>query len=370
MGAGSAWNRLQARTVLHEKNQTAQLIAKQIEFGGPISISEYMRIANKAYYDKADPLGKEGDFITAPEVSQMFGELTGLWLVDIWLRAGSPANCHFVELGPGRGTLAADCLAAMEKFGFAPVIHLIEQSETLRAKQAAILPKAKTYDRIEDLPDDGPLLIVANEFFDALPIRQFISTHAGWRERVLARDKGSKFLPMPGSQPMDHIVPADLRNAPNHSIFETCPEASNIMYELASRLNHQGGVLLIIDYGYALPGLGSTLQAVRNHQFAEPFERPGEIDLTAHVNFLELGNLARMRDLRVNGPVGQGEWLEKLGINQRADMLALSNPERADEIVSARNRLVAGDQMGSLFKVMAISAQNWATPEGFDRAVP
>ncbi len=347
-----------------EPNQLARRLAKQIEASGPISVAEYMEAANAEYYNRADPLGVEGDFITAPEISQIFGELVGIWLTDIWLRQNSP-KCHYVELGPGRGTLAADALRAMMRFDFAPPVHFVETSEALRAKQAQAVPHTRFHDAIDSLPDDLPLLIVANEFFDALPVRQLISTHSGWRERVVARDRGVKFTPMPGAHPMDAAVPAEFRNQRNDAIYETSPVASGILYELGSRLEKQGGVMLIIDYGYASPGFGSTLQAVKNHQFADPFDNPGEHDLTAHVNFMELANLALLRNLSVHGPVGQGSWLEALGIDPRAATLADASPDRAREIFEARDRLVEEDQMGSLFKIMAISAPEWPVPEGF-----
>lgn len=339
-------------------------LAKQIEASGPISVAEYMRAANAEYYNRADPLGVDGDFITAPEISQIFGELVGIWLTDIWLRQNRPA-CHYVELGPGRGTLAADALRAMERFDFSPTVHFVETSGALRVRQAQAVPQAHFHDAIESLPDDLPLLIVANEFFDALPVRQLISTHSGWRERVVARDRGVKFTPMPGAQAMDAAVPAEFRNQRSDAIYETSPEASGVLYELGARLEKQGGVLLIIDYGYARPGLGSTLQAVKNHQPADPFENPGEHDLTAHVNFMELANLALVRNLSVHGPVGQGVWLEALGIDQRAAVLADTAHDRAREIFEARDRLVEEEQMGTLFKIMAISAPEWPVPDGF-----
>jgi NADH dehydrogenase [ubiquinone] 1 alpha subcomplex assembly factor 7 len=348
-----------------EQNQLALRFAKQIEGSGPISIAEYMRSANTEYYNRVDPLGVDGDFITAPEISQMFGELVGLWLADIWMRQNRPAGCHYVELGPGRGTLAEDALRTMKKFECDPPVHFVETSEALRAKQMNAVPLARFYETVYDLPEEGPLLIIANEFFDALPIRQMVATHSGWRERVVARDRGAKFMAMPGSQAVDNLIPADLRNAPAHSIYETSADASTVMYELASRIKKQSGVLLVIDYGYTQPGLGSTLQAVKNHQFTDPFDNPGECDLTAHVNFLELMNLARMRDLRISGAVDQGTWLSSLGINQRAATLAEATPGRADEIFAARNRLVGGDEMGSLFKIIAISSPDWPVPEGF-----
>lgn len=348
-----------------ETNQLALRLSQQIAGSGPISVAEYMRAANAVYYNRADPIGVDGDFITAPEISQMFGELVGMWLTDIWLRQISPPNCHYVELGPGRGTLSTDALRAMARFEFTPPVHFVETSAALRVKQAGAVPHARFHDAIETLPDDGPLLIVANEFFDALPVRQLVATHSGWRERVVGRDRGAKFIAMPGAQSMDVAVPPEFRNAGADSIYETAPDMSRMVFELASRLERQGGVLMVIDYGYAQPGLGSTLQAVKNHQFADPFENPGDHDLTAHVNFMEMANLARMRNLRVSGPVNQGAWLEALGINQRAAGLADATPARADEIFAARNRLVNDDEMGSLFKILAISSPDWPQPEGF-----
>jgi NADH dehydrogenase [ubiquinone] 1 alpha subcomplex assembly factor 7 len=343
----------------------AQRLAKQIETSGPISIAEYMRAANSDYYGRGDVFGAKGDFITAPEVSQMFGEMVGLWFADLYLRNKGPSNCHFVELGPGRGTLMADALRTMARFDFVPQVHFVETSEALREMQAKAVPTAQFLDSIDDLPDDGPVLIIANEFFDALPIRQFVATHAGWRERVVMRDRGGKFAAIPGTKHVDDLVPTELRNAPSPSVYETSPETAGIMYELAGRLASQGGALLVIDYGYSLPGLGSTLQAVKSHQFSDPFDNPGEQDLTAHVNFLELANLARMRNLRVNGPVEQGGWLQALGIDARTDSLSVASPDRAEELKSMRDRLVEPAQMGSLFKVLAVSSDSWPVPEGF-----
>jgi len=355
--------------VLHDASQLSARLAKQIEASGPISVAEYMREANAAYYGKGDPFGANGDFITAPEISQMFGELVGLWLADMWLRAGSPATVHLVELGPGRGSLMADVLRATAKFGFAPTVHFVETSDALRAVQLRNVPNAVHHESVQTLPSVGPLLVIANEFFDALPVRQYVATHSGWRERVVARDRGSKFTAMPGTRAVDHMIPADIRNAPNGSIYETAPDAGELLFELSRRLRNQNGALLIIDYGYASPGLGSTLQAVKAHEFADPFENPGEHDLTAHVNFPEIVNLALMQSLRVSGPVEQGQWLQSLGIDMRTQQLAAAAPERADDLQAMRDRLVDPAQMGALFKVMAISSENWPEPEGFASAV-
>ena len=349
----------------HDTGYLAARLSKQIEASGPITVYEYMREANADYYGKGDPFGANGDFITAPEISQMFGELVGLWLADMWLRSGQAELVNLVELGPGRGTLMADILRSTKKFGFKPSVHFVETSETLRSSQLNNVPHANHHHSIETLPRTGPLLVIANEFFDALPIRQYIATHAGWRERVVLRDRGNSFMAMPGTRAVDHLIPTDIRNAPNDSIYETAPDMSEILFALSRRLAEQNGALLVVDYGYILPGLGSTLQAVHGHSFANVFENPGEQDLTAHVNFPEIINLARMQNLRVNGPVEQGAWLQALGIDTRAEQLAESSPDRCDEVQSMRDRLVDPAQMGTLFKVLALSSDNWPKPEGF-----
>ena len=353
-----------------DTNILAQKLAKQIQASGPVSVSEYMRLANAAYYARGDVFGVDGDFITAPEISQMFGELIGIWLTDLWLRSGRAAKCHYVELGPGRGSLAADSLRTLERFGVTPRVHFMESSAAMRALQNQNVPQARFIEGIDDLPDDGPLFIVANEFFDALPVRQMIATHSGWRERVVTRERGDKFSAVPGIQSTDAMVPPEFRGAPPSSVYETTPETSAIVYEICGRLARQGGVLLIIDYGYGLPGLGSTLQAVKGHDMVDPFENPGDCDLTAHVNFLEIGNLARMRNLRVSGPVEQGQWLVNLGIDARTNSLIVQSPEREIEIRATRDRLVEASQMGDLFKVLAVSADDWPLPEGFANAAP
>lgn len=349
---------------------TAKQIAQKISAQGPMSIADYMRIANLAYYNNRDPLGVDGDFTTSPEISQMFGELIGLWMTDLWFRKNSPLNANYIELGPGRGTLAADILRSTKKFDFRPSPYFVETSETLRAAQAAAVPNAHFCTSIDDIPNDGPLFIVANEFFDALPIRQFIATHSGWRERVVASDKGNKFIAMPSTVPMDSFIPPDIRNAPVDTIYETNPETSNIVYELVNRVKDQGGVILIVDYGYDAAGHGNTLQAVSQHKYASPFEDPGQRDLTAHVNFMEIVNIAHMRGMQIMGPIGQGDWLENLGINVRAENLIASAPDLAEDINNARIRLTSEDEMGCLFKVLAIAHPDWPKAEGFNTQIP
>lgn len=338
--------------------------AEAIE-AGPVTVQDYMRFANDAYYNRKDPLGVEGDFITAPEISQVFGEMMGIWLTDIWLRNDRPQRCHYVELGPGRGTLAADALRTMRRFGFEPQVHFVENSVALRALQMQAVPHAIHHAKVASLPDDGPLLVVSNEFFDALPIRQMIKTDAGWRERVVVRDQGARFAPLPGAVATDDLVPSELRVASVGSIFESCPDAESIMHDISWRLSRQGGAILAIDYGYTQSALGSSLQAVKNHGYADPFADVGQCDLTAHVNFSKLAEVAGASGLSVAGPVDQGQWLSALGVRERGEKLIQNHPDRAADIAADVHRLVHPDAMGSLFKVMAAYALAWPTPEGF-----
>jgi len=338
-------------------------LARAITLGGPIPIAQFMAAANAHYYGTRDPLGVAGDFITAPEISQMFGEMIGLWLADLWLRADKP-DVHYVELGPGRGTLAADALRSMATVGLNPIVHFVETSAVLRSVQEQSVPDAVWHDDVTTLPDDKPLLIVANEFFDALPIHQLVRGTEGWFERLVAC-QDTLFLPIVGKRLPDEIVPERLRGAMTGSIIETSPASVAIMRALAQRLDKQGGAAIIIDYGYMGPTLGDTLQAVKGHEHANPFDAPGDQDLTAHVDFATLGAMAQMSGANVFGPVGQGEWLQRLGIEQRASWLTATNPAQAHDIEAARWRLTAAEEMGTLFRAMALTGGNWPEPEGF-----
>ena len=337
----------------------AERLARLIETDGPISVAGYMAEANAAYYASRDPLGAAGDFTTAPEISQMFGELIGAWLADLWTRAGSPAGAHYVELGPGRGTLAADALRAMAAAGLRPPVHLVETSPVLREAQASRLPGARWHDDPDSLPEDGPLLIVANEFFDALPVRQLVRSEDGWRELLVTAEQGT-FRRVAGP-----IRPGPATDRSPGTIVETCPAASAIVGGLARRIAAQGGAALIVDYGPARSGTGDTLQSVSGHGFADPWTEPGNRDLTAHVDFEALGAAARREGVTVKGPRTQGEWLVAMGLDLRARALARSAPERAGEIDAARNRLAAPDEMGDLFKVMALVSPDWPEAAGF-----
>jgi len=342
----------------------AHIIAEQIDREGPIPLGDYMAIANAHYYASKDPLGEEGDFVTAPEISQMFGEIVGIWLADLWLRKGSPDHCHYVELGPGRGTLAHDALRSMHKFGCSPTVHFVETSPVLKAKQEQLHPEAIWHDDIASLPEDGPLLIVANEFFDALPIEQFVASSEGWRQQMVGRDR-SKFVLVPRAQTAADQISGTAIGFPDGTILERSPVSVELAGELANRLSKQGGSLLIIDYGYARPGTGSTLQAVKDHMPISPFDSPGTSDLTAHVDFHTLANIARTRMLAVHGPAEQGQWLKSLGIDQRATALIGATPKQAEAIRAAHQRLTHPDEMGCLFQVMAMTAIDWPEPEGF-----
>ena len=338
-----------------------RLIAAQ----GPIPVSDYMALANAHYYATRDPLGASGDFITAPEISQMFGELIGLALADVWNRAGRPGGVRFVELGPGRGTLAADALRAMRSAGLEPRVHFVETSPVLRSAQAERVPDASWHDDLAAVPGDGPVLAVANEFFDALPIRQLVATGTGWRERLVTVDSDSRFVPAAGPAVPAAAIPESVRAAPPGSVLETSPASLAYTRSLAERMIMHGGAALIVDYGHDRLCAGETLQAVRLHDYADPWIEPGESDLTAHVDFESLARAASEAGVRVSGPVGQGEWLARLGIDARADALARNAPNRHEEFRIAKDRLVSPQQMGRLFRVLGLSAPAWPAPEGF-----
>jgi NADH dehydrogenase [ubiquinone] 1 alpha subcomplex assembly factor 7 len=342
-----------------------------ITTSGPISIAHYIAESNARYYASRDPLGSAGDFVTAPEISQMFGEMIGVWLADVWQRAGSPAQVHYVEAGPGRGTLARDALTVMARFGLTPQVHFVEGSPALRAVQAALVPQAQWHDDLSTVPDDAPLLLVANEFLDALPVRQLVHTGAGWRERMVGWD-GTHLLPVVGDRPMDAAIPPELHAAlgetPDGAIVEASPAAATVVGEIAARLAQQGGAALLIDYGYAEMQFGSTLQAVRAHAGVDPFAFPGEADLTAHVDFAALVPIVQRHGVRWLGTVGQGAWLQAVGIGARAQALSKRFPDQAQAIGAAFHRLVAPDAMGTLFKVMGLSAAEWPAGAGFDQS--
>jgi len=312
-----------------------------IRDGGPISVEHYMAHSNAHYYATRDPLGAAGDFTTAPEISQMFGEIVGAALADCWLRSGAPADAAYVELGPGRGTLAADALKVLRQAGFAGAVHFVETSPRLRAEQAKRVPEAQSHDAIEGLPA-VPIMLVANEFFDALPVRQWV----GGDERRVTIDGDRLAFTLDGP------------------IREDSPAREDAARSIARHLGTHGGVALIVDYGHAQSGEGETLQAVVGHRYADVLANPGEQDLTAHVDFEALARAASA-DATVTEVVNQGEWLERLGISARAAALTKAHPKRAEEIAAERKRLCDAGEMGQLFKVMAIHSSTWPVPAGF-----
>ena len=348
---------------------------------GPITVARYMGLClghpKHGYYVTRDPLGSAGDFTTAPEISQIFGELVGLWAAAVWQSMGRPQPFTLAELGPGRGTLMADALRAGSKvpgFREALAVHLVETSPVLRARQQATLGaggiQAQWHRTVAELPD-GPLIVVANEFFDALPIHQAIRTDRGWHERVVGLGDAGDLtfaahpVPLPGME----FGPQTAQGSVSTAVWEWRDDA--ILRELCERVVRYGGAILIIDYGHVRSGYGDTLQAMRAHSFTDPLEAPGECDLTAHVDFAALSRSAVGAGARVHGPVTQGEFLHSLGIMTRADRLksgATYDQCVAIDAAVARLTGTAPSQMGELFKVIALAHPDLSPPPGFEAA--
>jgi len=333
------------------------------------------------YYATRDPFGLTGDFITAPEISQMFGELIGLWCVAHWRAIGAPVPLSVIELGPGRGTLMADALRAARldpPFLETADIQLVETSPVLCGIQARTLAGAKPaptwHDTVRAALEQsrGACLIIANEFFDALPVRQFVRGPQGWHERLVGLDTDD-----PGARRLvfrlspEAVAPAALDHpcaatAEEGTILELAPMRNAAAAELGTAVATRGGAALIIDYGYAAPAPGDTLQALKRHATHDVLEDPGTADITAHVDFQALGEAAGMAGSAAFGPVEQGEWLTRLGIRERAAILAGAAPDQAGAIGSALSRLTAADRMGSLFKALAIGREGDPAPPGFE----
>ncbi len=349
------------------RDRIAALIASQ----GPISIAEYMTLVLPAYYATRDPLGAEGDFVTSPEISQMFGELIGLWLAQTWHDQGKPARPLLVEMGPGRGTLISDALRAMKlmpELRDALEVVLVEISPVLRNVQEDVLRESgvsvRWADSLEDVPRDRPLFLIANEFFDALPIRQYVKTDRGWCERMVMLDAQGEltFGVAPVAIGAGH-VPRD--GAPFGAVYETSPSGEALTEEIGFRIAHNGGAALVVDYGYGSDaGFSETLQAVKSHSFADVLTDPGESDLSAHVDFAALASAGRRGGAAVAGPVTQGDFLDRLGIRQRADALANTRGANPEKIYRQAARLIDDDEMGKLFKVIAILPPNAPKPPG------
>lgn len=355
----------------------SQRISQRILSDGPISLAEFMDAALSdpefGYYMTKEPFGVGGDFITAPEISQIFGELIGLWCAALWLQLDSPSSFHLVELGPGRGTLMADALRATKTvpgFQQSVHVHLVEMSPKLQQVQQKTLGNSdhtiKWHRHIEDVPH-GVTIVIANEFFDALPIRQFIQTEAGWCERLVSVNSDQQFeFSVSPHATEETEIPAQLVDAALGSLVEVCQPAQEITKTLSERIQKCGGAALIIDYGYLKPAIGETLQAVSDHRFADVLKNPGEQDLTAHVNFSSLADAARQQGAEVFAPLTQAQFLYGMGLKSRlARLTNATTPTQTHDIKTAATRLTAADQMGTLFKVMVIGAQNSTPPAPF-----
>lgn len=342
----------------------AATLAQRAAGDGAVPVAAWMAACNASYYATAPGPGR--DFATAPGMTQAFGELLGLWMADLWVRAGQPAHARVAELGPGRGTMLADALRAARAAGFAPAsVELVETSPALRAEQAARLPGARWYAHIEALPDRGPLLLLANEFLDALPVRQLVRSGGQWRERCVAWDAATgRGRPVAGAAVDPALVPAELRAAPDGALYERPEAAAALVAGLGRRLVAGGGAALFIDYGHEGPALGETLQAVRAGTPADPFSAPGQADLSAHVDFAAIAAAARAAGCVVHGPVPQGPFLARLGLHLRTAALARANPAAAPALRAAAARLTDAAQMGALFKALAITAPGWPVPAG------
>ncbi len=349
-------------------------LRRMIAIDGPIPVDRYIELClthpRYGYYVTRDPLGAAGDFVTAPEVSQMFGELIGAWAATVWRQMGSPPKVQLIELGPGRGTLMADALRAakaLPEFHAALSVYLVEISPVLRALQEKTLASADVpiewHHGIEEIPD-GSTIAVGNEFVDALPVSQFIKDRDGWHVRMVGIVDDRLAFVAASDAIVGQIAAID--SGPAGTILERRYDRPISL--LARRIAQHGGAALVIDYGHAQSAFGDTLQAVRGHKFADPLEQPGEADLTAQVDFAAVANWAQRQGATTHGPIPQGEFLRRLGIEQRATRLKTkATAEQAADIDAALARLTAPDQMGELFKVLAIADPKLGILPGFDR---
>lgn len=353
----------------------ADLLRRQIRATGPISVADYMSACllhpSFGYYTHQDALGADGDFTTAPEISQMFGEVIGLCIAQSWMDQGAPDRFALVELGPGRGTLSADLLRAtahVPGFHAALCLHLVEASSRMRAQQAKAVPghRPTWHDTVDTLPEDMPIYVIANEFFDALPIRQFQRDDHGWREVVVGiADNGALQRGLSDPAPIEALT-ARLADTMPGALVETCAQGIAIMDALARRITAKGGMAVILDYG-GWHSDGDTFQAVRGHRPVDPFATPGLADLTAHVDFEALARAALGAGCAVTQLTTQGVFLERLGITARAQALTQGlGAEALDTHIAAHRRLTHPDEMGSLFKVLGLYSSTESPPPGLD----
>jgi len=337
-------------------------IARQIAASGPLTVAQFMALAlydpKEGYYRQAQAVGRSGDFVTAPEVSQVFGELIGFWCIEQWQRLGEPQPFKLIELGPGRGTLMADALRAIAlrpALREAVEVHLVEVNETLRQQQRRALRNVPVvwHESLEEVPP-GPFVLLANEFFDALPIRQFERAPDAWRERLVGLgDEGALGFALSGPMPVG-LVPAAWHAAPAGSVREIASGGEALATQLGERVCAGPGAALVIDYGYVEPPLKGTLQAVRRHAKVDPLSEPGATDLSAQVDFAAISLAARRAGAAVVRPVTQRDFLYAMGARERFAALRKANPGRAAKIDADEQRLTSPEQMGTLFKVLAI----------------
>ena len=356
-------------------------IARHIRTAGPLSLAAFMAMAlhdpERGYYARQGPIGRAGDFVTAPEISQIFGELIGLCCAELWQRLGRPDPVIVAELGPGRGTLMRDFLRAAEAvpgFRRALRLHLVEASPVLRGEQMRSLAAAQPRFAadVTALPE-GPLLVVANEFLDALPIRQLVRGSADWAERLVGLNGRGRlaFVAGPQSPSLGLLVPPPLRGLPPGAIVEIRPAAAALAAALADRLVRHPGAALFFDYGYFPSTAGSTLAALRRHRPVGVFDSPGTADLSAHVDFAAFAAAARAGGAAVHGPAPQAGWLAALGAEARlAALRAAATPHQRALLESGLGRLLDPAGMGNLFKVIALSSPGLPAPEGFAATGP
>jgi SAM-dependent MidA family methyltransferase len=344
-----------------------------VRANGPISVTDYFSLCladpEYGYYRTREPFGRAGDFVTAPEVSQLFGEMIGVFMVHAWQRHGSPTNVRLLEIGPGRGTMMSDMLRVIERLApalyDAMSVHLIETSERLselqQEKLASHGAKVNWHGDFDAVPP-GFTLLAANELFDAIPIRQFVRTATGFRERMIALDIEEELTFAAGVAGIDPaFLPETSQKLPLGTVFEIAPARQAVMSAICDRLLDQGGTALIVDYGHMVTGFGDTLQAVRMHEYDPPLEHPGEADLTSHVDFQHLAETAQTSGAHINGCVHQGDFLIGLGLLERGAALGRDQSSTVQQAIQVAVDRLAGageGRMGELFKVLAVSGTN------------
>lgn len=353
-----------------KKPEVEERLITQINEQGPISFSTYMDAVAEAYYARGTVFGKAGDFITAPEISQVFGEIVGLWCVTAWQALGQPRNFNLVECGPGRGTLMADVLRTVwdiaPAFARSASLHLVERSEALRNEQRKTLAPYDIdwHDDLSTVPD-GPVILVANEFLDALPVSQFIKTPSGWCERLVTHDAHEFQF---ATAPLPHPDIGDAFNdAPTNSILEQSSAVQQATSDIATLCVDNPGAALLIDYGHILSDVGDTVQAVKNHSYHPVLKSPGDADITAHVDFAAVAQSARAQGASIHGPVEQGPWLKRLGVEIRETQLSEGKTDTEKQAIqSSIHRLIDPQEMGTLFKVIALGPKGIAPFSGFE----